>query len=95
MQESERDLALRVYAMAMRAKVATLRVHTVALGTCLLRGGAVDTHASDLATAVKVHRNVQVRVSPSPVAPHPCRRHSYSTAARRCGLCRSPLFTAR
>lgn len=61
-QESERDLALRVYAMAMRAKVATLRVHTVALGACLLRVRAVDTRAADLATALKVHRNVQVRL---------------------------------
>lgn len=60
-QEGERDLALRVYAMAMRAKVSTLRVHTVALGACLLRAAAVDTRASDLATAVTVHRNVQVR----------------------------------
>lgn len=67
-QEGERDLALRVYALAMRAKASTLRVHTVALGACLLRGDAVDTHASDLATAMTVHRNVQVRPLPEPAA---------------------------
>lgn len=90
-QEGERDLALRVYAMATRAKVATLRVHTVALGACLLRGDTVDTHASDLATAMTIHRNVQVR-TPRLALPTACLCFPLRRALCRAPVCR-PLHT--
>ena len=64
MQEGETPMAQKVYRAALRSRCGTLRVHTAALGICLIRTDSMLSHEDSLALAREIHRDVVVRFQP-------------------------------
>lgn len=53
-------MAQKVYRAALRSRCGTLRVHTAALGICLIRTDSMPSHEDNLALAREIHRDVLV-----------------------------------
>ena len=53
-------MAQKVYRAALRSRCGTIRVHTAALGICLIRTESMLSRADSLSLARDIHRDVMV-----------------------------------